>query len=184
MTMAPLIIVEARSDRASVSRQILGTAIGIVIVAGMLVARPGDSSSVPAGPPPQISGGAQSLILPASSHGRCATDLWIGETRLRGAIADSGADGWLIIGRNQAKRAGIDLGQLRFDNTYDSANGRGRFAATRLPSARIGNFELIGIPVAVTDADQNEAIIGIEILRDLHFRVRGNHCELSRGESA
>lgn len=181
---APLVIVGSRRGRAALGRQILGTVFGVVIGAGLLVARPDNGFGVPAGPPPQISGSNNALILPASSHGRCATDLWIGETRLRGAIADSGADGWLTIGRNQAKQAGIDIGQLRFNNTYDSANGRGHFAETRLRSARVGNFELIGIPVAITDTDQSEAIIGIEILRDLHFRVRGNHCELSSEERA
>jgi clan AA aspartic protease (TIGR02281 family) len=181
---ARLSIVEARRGRAALGRQILGTALGVVIVAGMLVAKPDNGFGVPAGPPPQISGSNNALILPASSHGRCTADLWIGGTRLRGAIADSGADGWITIGRNQAKQAGIDTSQLRFNNTYDSANGRGHFAVTHLRSARIGNFELIGIPAAVTDADQSEAIIGIEILRDLHFRVRGNHCELSSEERA
>jgi hypothetical protein len=52
--MAPFVIVGSRRDRAAVSRQIWGSALAVVIAAGMLVARSGDNSSVPAGPPPQI----------------------------------------------------------------------------------------------------------------------------------
>lgn len=54
MSMAPLVIVAARRGRAALGRQILGTALGVVIVAGMLVARPDNGLSVPAGPPPKI----------------------------------------------------------------------------------------------------------------------------------
>ena len=69
--------------------------------------------------------------------------------------------------------------------TYESANGRGHFAQTLVRWVRIGTaFQVIDVKVAVTDVDQTEALIGIELLRDLNFRVRADHCELSWGKSA
>jgi hypothetical protein len=65
---ARLSIVEARRGRAALGRQILGTALGVVIVAGMLIAWPDNGLSVPAGPPPKIappqvsSGGDRQVI--------------------------------------------------------------------------------------------------------------------------
>jgi clan AA aspartic protease (TIGR02281 family) len=174
-------IVAARRGRAAIGRQILLTLAGAITSTVLLIAPPGRGFNLPA---PQITEAGNALILPAS-QGWCSTDLWIGDTRLRGAIADSGATGWITIGRNQARQAGIDVARLRFSGTYESANGRGHFAQTLVRWVRIGTaFQVIDVKVAVTDVDQTEALIGIELLRDLNFRVRADHCELSWGKSA
>jgi clan AA aspartic protease (TIGR02281 family) len=174
-------IVAARRGRAAIGRQILLTLAGAITGTVLLIAPPGRGFNLP---PPQITEAGNALILPAS-QGWCSTDLWIGDTRLRGAIADSGATGWITIGRNQARQAGIDVARLRFSGTYESANGRGHFAQTLVRWVRIGTaFQVIDVKVAVTDVDQTEALIGIELLRDLNFRVRADHCELSWGKSA
>ena len=74
--------------------------------------------------------------------------------------------------------------RLRFDRSYESANGRGHFAETPVRWVRIGTaFQVIDVKIAVTDVDQTEALIGIELLRDLNFRVRVDHCKLSLGRS-
>jgi clan AA aspartic protease (TIGR02281 family) len=180
--MAPLIIVAARRGRAALGRRILGTLAGAAVVSALLLTQPGRGFEVP---PPEISGSGNALILPAASHGRCSTDVWIGKTRFRGAIADTGADGFLTIGKNQAQQAGIDVDRLKFGGTYESAHGRGHYAETRVRRVRIGSsFQIFDMPVVVTDVDQPQALIGIELLRELNFRVRADHCELSWEERA
>jgi clan AA aspartic protease (TIGR02281 family) len=173
---APMPIVAAARDRAAVGRLVLRTAAGAAFGAGLLIFQLG---GLPI-PPPEISGAGHTLVVRAASNGQCLVDLRIGEARLRGALADTGADGFVILGRNMAPLAGIDIGRLRFSSTYESANGRGRFAETRAEWVRIGDaFELADLPVAVTEGDQRQAIIGIQILRHYNFRLRGDRCELS-----
>jgi predicted aspartyl protease len=168
------------ANRATLGRQVLGTVFGAVVAGGLLFAQPGRVSQAP---PPEISGSGNALILPASSNGRCSTSLSIGKTRLPDAIADSGAGEYLTIGPTQAKQAGLDVDRLQFRGTYQSAHGRGRIAEIRVPSVRIGNvFQVIGVTVDVTDVDQPEPLIGIQLLRDFNFRVRADHCELSLEE--
>lgn len=171
----PVGIVEAVHDRAAVGRTILRWSSSAVFSAGLLIMRPG---LIGPAMPIWESPAGHSLTVPASANGECLVDLMIGEARLRGALADTGASGFVVLGRNQARQAGIDLEGLRFTNTYDSANGSARFAITRVAWARIGDaFDLADLPVAVTEVDQSQALIGIQILRHLNFRLRGDHCE-------
>ena len=178
MNFRPGPIVAATHDRDAVGRTILATAAGVA-VAGVLIARiSGSGFAIPAGPLPEIRGAGHTLVVPVG-HGQCQLDLLIGTARFRGALADSGANGYLTLGRNHARQAGIDLAQVRFNQTYESANGRGRGGETRVPWVRIGNFfELRDVPVAVTEIDQPQVLIGIQILRALNFRVQGDRCEL------
>jgi clan AA aspartic protease (TIGR02281 family) len=170
-------IVAATRDKAAVGRQILGTAAGAVIGAGVLIAQLGGGF---AAPPWELSQAGNSLVVPAAANGQCHVDLLIGEARFRGSLEDTGADGFVTLGRNQAKQAGIDTRLLRFTGTYESANGRARFAQTRVPWVRIGNaFDLADLPVAVTEIDQPQVLIGIQILRHYNFRLRSGRCELS-----
>jgi clan AA aspartic protease (TIGR02281 family) len=154
--------------------------VGIAgVIAGVAIAKHLDIDAHGQNFGAAMNGAGKSLVLPASEHGRCQTDLWIGGTRFRGAVADSGATGYLTIGRNQAIQAGIETGR-RFAWTYQSANGRGRYNEIRVRRVRIGDaVELSDVPVDVTAADQAQALIGIEILRELNFRVRAGGCELS-----
>jgi predicted aspartyl protease len=173
--MKPVPIVEAAHSKADIGRMFLRTTAGAVFGAGLLIAQPGLIR--PAIPSWEPSAG-HSLVVRAGSTGQCFVDLWIGKTLLRGSLADSGADGYLTLGLNHAKQAGIDIRRLRFDHAYGSSNGRGHYAELRVVSVRIGEvFELTDLPVAVTRIDQQQAIIGIEILRLLNFRLLGDRCE-------
>jgi predicted aspartyl protease len=168
------VVVEPAHSKAAIGRIILRSAAGAGLAAGLMIRLPGLLGS---GAPVWEPSGGHSLIVPAESNGQCFVDLWIGETLLRHSLADSGADGTVTLGLNQAKQAKIDT-RLRFDHSYDSANGKGRFAEIRVASVRIGKvFELTDVPVAVTKIDQQQALIGVELLRLLSFRLRGDRCE-------
>jgi clan AA aspartic protease (TIGR02281 family) len=177
MSSGPVLIVASTRDRAAVGRGLLGALAAGVAVLGLLVHQFGGTGSAP---PPQLMGSGNALVVPAAANGECRLDLWIGDALFRDALADSGANGFVTIGLNQAKRAGIDIRHLQFDRSYESAHGRGRYAETRIPWIRIGNaFDLRDVTVDVTEVDQPQALIGIEILRYYNFRLRGDRCELS-----
>jgi clan AA aspartic protease (TIGR02281 family) len=171
----PVPIIEAAHDKAAVGRTILRSAAGLVFAAGVVIVQPG---WIGRSAPVWDSSAGHSLVVRAASNGQCLVDLRIGETKLSAALADTGDDGYVTLGRNQAKQAGIDTSRLRFDNSYGSANGRGRYAEMRVAWVRIGNtFEMADVPVAVTQVDQQQALVGIQVLRRYQFRLRGDRCE-------
>jgi clan AA aspartic protease (TIGR02281 family) len=171
----PVLIVAASRDRRAIGHGLFGALAASVVSVGLLVHRLGDAAA-----PPQLMGAGNTLVMPAAANGQCHVDLWIGDALLPGALTDSGADGFVTIGRNQAKQAGIEISRLRFDRTYESAHGRGRYAVTRVPWVRIGNaFDMRDVPVDVTEVDQAQALIGIQILRYFNYRLRAGRCELS-----
>lgn len=175
----PVLILSAVRDRRTIGRGIIRLLAGGAAAGGFLTFRIGGIGE-PAAAPPQLMGTGSPLVLQAAANGQCFVDLWIGDAKFHGALADSGADGFLVLGRNLALRAGIDVEHLRFDRTYESAHGRGRYAETRVSWVRIGNaFDLRDVPVDVTETDQPQAIIGIQILRYFNFRLRAKVCELS-----
>jgi len=182
--IGPIPIIAATHDRAAVGRVILSALAGTLLSSGILLLLLVDGFATPATSPSGMSRPGNTLVFPASANGQCHVDLRIGGMRLRGALADSGADGYLTLGRNQARQAGIDIKRLQFSGTYDSANGRARFAETRVPQVRIADtFDLADLPVAVTEVDQRQALVGIQVLQSLNFRLRGDRCELSSGQS-
>jgi clan AA aspartic protease (TIGR02281 family) len=173
MTGVP--IVETVLSKAAVGRSILRSAAGLVFGAGLVMVQ---SGWIGRAAPAWESSTEHSLTVRAAGNGQCLVDLRIGETQFRGALADTGASDFIVLGRNHAKQAGIDTARLRFDRSYGSANGQGRDAETRVAWVRIGNaFDLADVPVTVTKMDQDQPLIGIQILRRFHFRLRGDRCE-------
>jgi clan AA aspartic protease (TIGR02281 family) len=179
---AQLPIIASRHGLDALGRQILGAVTGVAIATGFLLYRPADTVGVP---PLEMQGGpGHSLMVPAGTHGFCVTDLWIGNRPLE-AITDSGADGSIIIGRNQATKAGIDTGQLHFTWPFQSPGGSGHYAHIHVQRLRIGdNIELDDVPVDVNENDQQQALIGVEVLRQLNFRIRPHGCQLRQGGPA
>jgi clan AA aspartic protease (TIGR02281 family) len=173
----PYLIVQSAYDRRSAGRSIISTCAGAVFAATLLMRGLYPDSAPPPGPGIEASGGQ---LVTASSDGECYVDVRLNETLFRKALLDSGATGYLTIGINHAKRAGIDAGGLAFDNRYTSANGTGHFAKTTIATLRIGRvLAMRNVLVAVTAAPQDQIIIGIEILRMLNMHLRSTSCELN-----
>ena len=170
-------IVQSSYDRRSAARSIVATCASAVFGAALLMRGLHPDFTAAPGPGIETSGGQ---LVTASSNGECYVDVRLNETLFRKGLLDTGATGYLTIGINHAKRAGIDVGGLAFDNRYTSANGTGHFAKTTIATLRIGRVVAMrNVLVAVTAAPQDEIIVGIEILRMLNMRLRSASCELN-----
>ena len=112
-------------------------------------------------------------------NGSCLTDIRINNVLFRDALLDTGASGTVLLGSNHAWRLGLNPRTLSFSNGYSSANGDGRYAVVRVQELRLGGFVMRDdLTIAVTQVDQDQVLLGLEILNRLHFRVSGHSCEL------
>jgi len=170
-------IIQSAYDRRSAARGIVATCASAVFGAALFIHGMHPEFTAPPGPAIEGSGGQ---LVTASRNGECYVDVRLNETLFHKGLLDSGATGYLTIGINHARRAGIDVGGLVFDNSYSSANGTGKFAKATIATLRIGRVAAMrNVLVAVTAAPQDEIIVGIEILRTLNMRLRSTSCELN-----
>lgn len=110
-------------------------------------------------------------------NGSCRADIRINDVLFRDVLLDTGASGTVFLGHNHAVRLGI--APVRYPTAYSSANGTGREAHVQISSLRLGSsFVMRDLTVSVTQIDQDQVLLGLEILNRLHFRVSGHSCEL------
>jgi clan AA aspartic protease (TIGR02281 family) len=170
-------IVQSSYDRRSAARSIVATCASAVFGAALLF--PGLRPEF-AAPTRAVEATGGPVVTAASSNGECYVEVRLNETRFSKALLDSGATGYLTIGSNQAKAAGIDIRSLSFNHSYESSNGTGHFATTKIATVRIGTaLAMRNVVVDVTEGPQDVILVGIEILRMLNLRLRSTTCELS-----
>ena len=127
----------------------------------------------------------QEISIPADASHGCHAELTIiagnGQNRTFSALLDSGATGHaLVMGSNQAYGdLGIDPRALTFSHTYRSANGVGHYATIVLREVKLSSFRLENFPAEITQAPQDEMLIGAEILHRLSFTTAKGVCKLS-----
>jgi clan AA aspartic protease (TIGR02281 family) len=110
-------------------------------------------------------------------NGTCLTDIRIDDVLFPDVLLDTGfANGTVLLGHNHAVRLGI--APVRYPTAYSSANGIGREAHVQIHELRLGSFVMRDLTIAVTQVDQDQVLLGLEILDRLHFRVSGHSCEL------
>jgi clan AA aspartic protease (TIGR02281 family) len=178
-------MIENRRDKAGVGRRVAGLLSTAVFAGGVLILRFGELDIVapsPDEPPPVIvSGGSHRALLRGDEFGQCHVDARVNGALVRRMLLDSGAGGHLIFGSNHAAQLGFEAARLSYDQSYSSANGYGREASVRIRELRLfkNGFILRDVPAVITQARQNEPLVGIEVLRRLNFRLTGGMCELS-----
>jgi clan AA aspartic protease (TIGR02281 family) len=123
------------------------------------------------------------LTIPVGSYNQCETDISANNHTFH-ALLDSGANGHLTFGRNHAKALGFNPDSLSYSYTYGSANGTGHLAKVTLREVRIGNWSLRDVPAEITQAEQSEVLVGLEILHPLNFRLSGGACHLQLPQAA
>ena len=180
-------MIESRRDRATVGRTVakalstVGFAGGLLVLRfcglGIPVAMP-----EPVSPPVVVnSGGSHWTTLRGDKYGQCRADARVNGAWVRHMLLDSGASGTLIFGSNHAAQLGFDPRRLSYDGTYNSANGSGREASVRIRELRLFDnaFVLRDVPAVITEARQDEGLVGIEILRRVNFHLTAGNCEMS-----
>lgn len=95
-------------------------------------------------------------------------------------VVDTGATD-LVLSKQDADRAGIDLENLRFNIPAQTANGQVMGAFVRLESIRLGPFTDYNIPATVNGGDLGTSLLGMAYLnRYRGFEVDGGRMYLKR----
>lgn len=94
-------------------------------------------------------------------------------------IFDTGASA-VVLTREDAEAAGIDLGGLRYDIPVSTANGTGMAARARLKSINVGGIVRRNVPAFVADSGALEtSLLGMTFLETLsRYSVTQNSLEL------
>jgi aspartyl protease family protein len=88
-------------------------------------------------------------------------------------LVDTGASD-IVLSPDDAQRIGIDVSKLRFDRTYETANGEGQGAAYTLDSLQIGPLKLFNVPVSINGAKMRNSLLGMSFLERMKsFEFRG-----------
>ena len=121
--------------------------------------------------------------IDGSSH--CSSTAWAAASRDDGgeftAELDSGAGAALWLTRDDARRIGVDVRSLQFNESYRGISGRGWAAEVTIAQFRLGGLALSDVPaLVVSESDGvNASLVGLPILQRLNYRVVGNACVLS-----
>lgn len=83
-------------------------------------------------------------------------------------LIDSGASK-TMLSLADAKKIGVNIRKLTFNDKYYTANGVIYAANFIMPYMKIGNFIMRDIPVSVTKSDMNVSLLGMSTLK--HFDV-------------
>lgn len=88
-------------------------------------------------------------------------------------LIDTGSSD-IVLSPADAERIGVDLSQLRFDRTSETANGQGRGAALTVDSLTIGPVKLFNVPVSINRAKMSASLLGMTFLKRMKsFEMRG-----------
>lgn len=123
--------------------------------------------------PASVSTTSQGLVINRGQDGH----FWL-RAHLNGAevmmMVDTGASN-VVLSPMDARRIGINLGDLRFDGMASTANGNVRFARTRVGHFAIGDAVFEDVTVTVNGADMSGSLMGMSILnRFASFEFRGD----------
>ncbi|HZT89769.1 MAG TPA: TIGR02281 family clan AA aspartic protease [Stellaceae bacterium] len=105
------------------------------------------------------------LVYRADRRGHVFVDAAVNGAPIR-FIVDTGAT-FVALGRADAAAAGIAAGDLRFNMTMNTANGRTRAASVTLREVRLGQLTLYDVPAVVHDNMSGIALLGMSFLSKL-----------------
>jgi clan AA aspartic protease (TIGR02281 family) len=118
------------------------------------------------------------ISIPVDASNGCHTDLTVNGHVFR-MLLDTGATGMpLVFGSNQADDLDIDE-PLEFSYSYSSANGIGKEALVHLRQITLSGWTLRNVPAVITQAPQDEGLLGAEFLHRLNFTLTPGYCTLS-----
>jgi aspartyl protease family protein len=78
-------------------------------------------------------------------------------------VIDTGASG-IVLSPADAQRAGVDLSQLQFAGTAETANGVGQMAPYTAPSLDVGAIHFTNVKIAVDRTPMSASLLGMDFL--------------------
>ena len=93
-------------------------------------------------------------------------------------VVDTGASE-TVLSPADAKRIGIDMEALRFDQLSETANGTGYGASYTAKKLAIGSISFDNMPLVINRAPMSNSLLGMTFLRRLEsFQVKGDRLYL------
>lgn len=87
-------------------------------------------------------------------------------------LVDTGASD-IVLSPADARRLGVDVSALKFDDVYETANGVGRGARYTAASLKVGQLDLKAVPMSVNQAPMRTSLLGMAFFRRLEsFQFR------------
>ena len=115
----------------------------------------------------------------ASSNGHFMVDVLVDGKPIQ-FMVDSGASD-VTLSLRDAERLGLDRAALKFDRTYQTANGVVRGAPVRLKKVEIGPIAVDDVRASVNEAPMGTSLLGMSFLSRLaSWRVEGDRLTLVR----
>ena len=115
----------------------------------------------------------------ASANGHFMVDVLVDGKPIQ-FMVDSGASD-VTLSLRDAERLGLDRAALKFDRTYQTANGVVRGAPVRLKKVEIGPIVVEDVRASVNEAPMGTSLLGMSFLSKLaSWRVEGDRLTLVR----
>ena len=105
----------------------------------------------------------QELTLSVAQDGHYYLDIKIKNQLVRFMI-DTGASD-IVLNLEEAKRVGIDVKKLRFDRTYQTANGKSFGAMVVLDEIAVADVIFSKVSASVNSAEMGTSLLGMRFLR-------------------
>jgi aspartyl protease family protein len=84
-----------------------------------------------------------------------------------------------VLAPDDARRAGFNPAELRFDAVAQTANGTAPIAYIMVPELEVGDFIVRDVPAAVAGDGLTQSLLGMSLLKRLEgFTVTGDTMEL------
>ena len=93
-------------------------------------------------------------------------------------LVDTGASG-ILLSPDDARRAGVDVSGMRFDQMAETANGVGRSAKVTVDRLEVGDLSLRDVEMSVNQAPLSVSLLGMTFFNRLEsFQVKGDRLYL------
>jgi len=118
------------------------------------------------------------IIIPRAQDGHYYITMTINGQSLT-LLADTGASG-VVLTQEDARAIGIDLENLRYLGTAQTANGPVRTARVTLDSVVLGPFADSNITAFVNEGEMFGSLLGMSYLGKFDIALRGGEMQLTR----
>ena len=124
-----------------------------------------------------VATGPRSLTLTRDDDGAYAVMGRVNDQPVR-FMVDTGASD-IVLSPQDARRLGVDPAALKFDRTYETANGFGRGATYTVASLTVGPIHLGSTEVSINQAPMSQSLLGMAFLKRLDsFEFKGQQLTL------
>lgn len=127
---------------------------------------------------PTQTAGANTVAIPIAADGHYYPRLTINGQEIT-FMADTGASE-IVLGQADARDLGIDLANLAYVGTANTANGTVRTARVQLDNIVFGPFQDADVAAYVTDGEMDGSLLGMRYLGRFDISIKSDEMVLTR----